>query len=154
MHKTWTMQSKLSPNKNGQDVLRKSMKKLCWTRHWIEFLLFCFYSCKKVCFDSFQGNEELCDSSNLLLTNNTEIISLICADLVSVSVFFSDEVARGPLHQLSGVSLIQCFAKTKKIVTLPCKVEPDTTVRSLRASRLLFSGFSSKLPPSKDLWRN
>ena len=71
--------------------------------------------------------------------------------LVSASVYFSDHITRGPLQQFSGVSLMLCFAKTKKIITLPGKVVPDTTVRSLRASRLLFSGFSCKLPPSKDL---
>ena len=68
---------------------------------------------------------------------------------ISASVYFSDHITRGPLQQFSGVRL--CFTNTKKIITLPGKVEPDTTVRSLRASRLLFSGFSSKLPPSKDL---
>ena len=65
--------------------------------------------------------------------------------LVSASVYVSDDITRGLLQQLSAVSLIQCFAKTKKIVTLPCKVEPDTAVLSLQACRLLFSGFSSKL---------
>ena len=70
---------------------------------------------------------------------------------ISASVYFSDHITRGPLQQFSGVRLIQCFTNTKKIITLPGKVEPDTTVRSLRASQLLFSGFSSKLPPSKDL---
>ena len=63
---------------------------------------------------------------------------------ISASVYFSDHITRGPLQQFSGVRLIQCFTNTKKILSLPGKVEPDTTVLNL-SERVGFSFLDSAL---------